>query len=211
MQTMPTRVLLAAAVGCLVAVSAPAAESAREVIDLSDVGTRLAWGVKLTNVGDQVVFRENFIWADTAGVLVGDEARGVVFQGNTFVRANDAWQLAVSPGGGQGVGLRGTIFKENRIVSPPNDATPPAEPTSLTVRQRINGYELQWQANREPDVLGYYVYRNGKRVEPRLKCAYFYVDTTSPPGQSCQYAISAVDTSGNEGPLCPAVEAPQAK
>ena len=54
-------------------------------------------------------------------------------------------------------------------------------------------------------------YRNGKRVEPRLKCAYFYVDTTSPPGEPCQYAISAVDTSGNEGPLCPAVEAPQAR
>jgi len=175
--------------------------------------SRPAWGFALTNTGDGVVIRDNFIWAGTAGVEVDDRTRGSRIEGNTFVKANDRWQENVPAWRAKGDGLQSCVFRDNKVIDPPNDKVPPAAPTGLRVIPRFNAYELHWDANPEPDVLGYYVYRSGKRVEERLKCGRFYVDTAIAPrgAHLHRYAVSAVDLSGNEGPKCPPVSTALAK
>ena len=172
---------------------------------------RPAWGLSLNHVGDQVVVKDNFIWVDTAAVEVDDRARGAVIEGNTFVRANDKWQEKVPAYEAKGEGLKNCTFRENKVVPPPQDKVPLAAPTGLSITRRINGYELHWDANTEPDALGYYVYRDGRRVEDRLKCGRFYVDTSASPKGTFGYAVSAVDLAGNEGPKGAAVSTATAK
>ena len=161
---------------------------------------RYAAGFELTHVGDQVVVKDNWVWAGTAAVVVNDQSRGAVVEGNTFVKADEKWQEAEPAFESKGEGLKQCSIKGNKIVPPPDDKVPPAAPAGLAVTRRFNGYELHWDANKEDDVLGYYVYRDGKRVEDRMKCGRFYVDTSMDPKNTCVYAISAVDLSGNEGP-----------
>ena len=156
--------------------------------------TRPAWGFALQNTGDEVLLKDNYIWSDTAGVYVDNRTKGSRIEGNTFVRPDKKWQLKTGPG------IDRCVFKDNKVVPPPDDKVPPAAPTGLAVTRRFNGFELHWNANQESDVLGYYVYRKGVRVEDRLKCGRFYVDTSADPKGACSYAVSAVDLSGNEGP-----------
>ncbi|HUV40136.1 MAG TPA: hypothetical protein VMY39_11000, partial [Planctomycetota bacterium] len=137
--------------------------------------TRPAWGFSLANTGPNVVIRDNFIWADTAAVEVDDRARGAVIEGNTFVKTGEKWQEKVAAWQNKGDGLATCTFRDNKVIDPPVDKTPPAAPGGLAVTRRFNGFELHWNASAEPDVLGYYVYRDGVRVEDRLKCGTFYV------------------------------------
>jgi hypothetical protein len=94
---------------------------------------------------------------------------------------------------------------------PPADKDAPAAPKGLRTTGRINGWELHWDANAEDDVLGYYVYRDGKKVEDRLKCGRFYVDVEADPRKRYDYAISAVDLAGNESAKGETVSTGQAK
>jgi hypothetical protein len=173
--------------------------------------SRPACGFSLQHVGDQVVIRDNFVWADTAGVEVDDRSKGAIIEGNTFVRGGVRWKETAPSYQSKGEGLQACTFKDNKVVDPPSDKVAPAAPTGLAITPRLNGYELHWDANKEPDALGYYVYRDGKRVEERLKCGRFYVDTSADPKGKYSYAISAVDTSNNEGPKCAAVSTEAAK
>ena len=170
---------------------------------------RPAWGFELTRVeGDGIVIKDNWVWAATSGVNVDEASKGAVIEGNTFVKSGDAWQLA-TPADGEGV--KNCTFKDNKVVAPPADKVAPAAPTGLVITRRFNGYELHWDANKEDDVLGYYVWRDGKRVEDRLKCGRFYVDVAADPKGTYSYEISASDLSGNEGPKSAPVSTATAK
>jgi fibronectin type 3 domain-containing protein len=63
------------------------------------------------------------------------------------------------------------------------------------------GMELQWLRNREPDLLGYYVYRRkfGEGKFSRLNSdpldKTVFLDKDVAPGQEYDYAVSAVDKS----------------
>jgi fibronectin type 3 domain-containing protein len=72
-----------------------------------------------------------------------------------------------------------------------------------------NGIELSWRRNREPDLLGYYVYRR-KPGEKEFKKSNetplekeVYLDTRMELEQDYEYAVTAVDHSPhrNESPL----------
>ena len=167
--------------------------------------SRPALGFMLHNTGGEVIIRNNWIWSGTAGVRIDSRAKGSRIEGNTFVRTGEKWQLK----GGEGVAK--CTFKDNKMVPPPNDKLPPAVPTGLSIIRRFNGFELHWKPNPEDDVLGYYVYRDGKRVEDRLKCARFYVDLAADPKGAFSYTISAVDLAGNEGKRCESVSTETAK
>ena len=162
--------------------------------------SRPASGFSLRNTGGGVLIKGNYIWARTAGVSIDSRARGSRVEDNTFVRSNDTWQLKT------GEGAANCVFKDNRVVAPPGGGVAPAAPKGLAVTPRINGCELHWKANAEDDVLGYYVYRDGKRVEERLKCGRFYVDTAVKAGEKHSYAVSAVSLSGKESARSKAVE-----
>ncbi len=89
----------------------------------------------------------------------------------------------------------------------PRDLTPPARPTGLTVVPGVGRIFLTWNENKERDLAGYYVYRSrrtGKEFErltdkPINRST--YSDEKVKPGVSYSYAITAVDTSGNESPM----------
>ncbi|MGH3359251.1 MAG: sigma-70 family RNA polymerase sigma factor [Nocardioidaceae bacterium] len=79
----------------------------------------------------------------------------------------------------------------------------PATPTNLEARVHGHSVSLTWNANSEPDVEGYEVYRDGAYVttvgEPRFTDAPVFKDTS--------YAVSAVDASGQESDTTDPVEA----
>jgi hypothetical protein len=88
------------------------------------------------------------------------------------------------------------------------DTAPPAAPTGVaTAGVSVSGVHLRWQANSEPDLAGYKIYRatagsSGPwtRIDgPSLTPTNDYLDSALPSGTSqLWYRISAVDISGNE-------------
>ncbi len=89
----------------------------------------------------------------------------------------------------------------------PRKLTPPERPTGLTVVPGVGRIFLTWNENRETDIAGYYVYRTTKsgreyrRLTDKPIDRTTFSDDTVKPGVVYYYAISAVDTSGNESGL----------
>jgi fibronectin type 3 domain-containing protein len=90
----------------------------------------------------------------------------------------------------------------------PIDLIPPAAPIDLVAVPLKDGVELNWRRNREPDLLGYYVYRRNpeekefKRLNESPLTKETYLDNGVVLQQEYEYAVSAVDNSvqRNEGP-----------
>jgi hypothetical protein len=91
----------------------------------------------------------------------------------------------------------------------PTDLIPPGSPQGLVAITLRDGIELNWRKNREPDLLGYYVYRRkpGEREFKRLNEIpsekETYLDTKVELEQNYEYAVTAVDNSvrKNESPF----------
>ncbi len=91
----------------------------------------------------------------------------------------------------------------------PTDLIPPEAPVGLVAIPLKNGIELNWRRNREPDLLGYNVYRRrpGEREFKKLNEAplekELYLDTHVELEQDYEYAVTAVDNSvrKNESPF----------
>jgi hypothetical protein len=85
----------------------------------------------------------------------------------------------------------------------PRDVFPPAPPQGLTALYTVGAVELLWNANLEPDLAGYKVYRReaGKPFQPinkELLPTPIYRDSAIEPQQHYFYEVTAVDRSGNE-------------
>ncbi|MGQ4871095.1 MAG: S8 family serine peptidase [Candidatus Thorarchaeota archaeon] len=80
----------------------------------------------------------------------------------------------------------------------PPDTTPPAKVTGLDA-QPLSQTEIKltWDANTEPDLDHYNVYRDGVKIAETTDTT--YTDTGLTPETTYTYEVSAVDTSGNEG------------
>jgi hypothetical protein len=76
------------------------------------------------------------------------------------------------------------------------DTIPPAKPTNLMATAKPNQVYLEWLANHD-DTTGYFVYRDGVRVNATPVNATSYA-LTEDPSVSHQYTVSAVDAAGNE-------------
>jgi len=91
----------------------------------------------------------------------------------------------------------------------PTDLIPPGAPRGLVAIPVKNGIELNWRRNREPDLLGYYVYRRGlgekefKKLNVTPLEKEVYLDTQVELEQDYEYAVTAVDNSvrKNESPF----------
>jgi hypothetical protein len=87
------------------------------------------------------------------------------------------------------------------IVAIPTDLIPPAPPLGLVAVPLGNGMELSWKKNREPDLLGYYVYRRMpgesefKRLNQSPLTKEVYLDADVRSGQEYEYSVTAVDNS----------------
>ncbi len=85
----------------------------------------------------------------------------------------------------------------------PRDVFPPAVPTGLTAVNAAGAIDLLWNASTAPDLAGYNVYRSVdggpfERVNKRLVPTPIFHDTSVTPDHHYQYAVTAVDLSGNE-------------
>jgi chitodextrinase len=87
----------------------------------------------------------------------------------------------------------------------PADTTPPAVPTGLTAAPGDAQVSLDWDANTEPDLAGYRLYRDSVQVFDGAASA--YLDSTAVNGTTYSYAVSAYDTSGNVSAQSVAVQA----
>lgn len=100
-------------------------------------------------------------------------------------------------------------ISEPAIVTPV-DVFAPAVPEGVTVAPGVNSIELAWARNTEPDLQGYNVYRSvdGGAFEKAgaLVQTPVYSDTRIESGKRYRYAVSAVDTTGNESSRSEPVE-----
>ena len=85
----------------------------------------------------------------------------------------------------------------------PRDIFPPAVPRRLTAIYSVGAVDLLWNANTDADLAGYDVYRRTsdgqfERVNKKLLSTPIFHDTSVVPNQRYQYAVTAVDLSGNE-------------
>jgi len=96
------------------------------------------------------------------------------------------------------------------------DTAPPAAPAGLSASVTSDGkvVQLEWQANTEPDLRGYFVYRAADpsgpwtRLEDTPLTVAGYTDRQLPAGSSrLWYALGAVDVTGNESARSAAVVA----
>jgi fibronectin type 3 domain-containing protein len=83
----------------------------------------------------------------------------------------------------------------------PTDLIPPNAPAGLVVVPLKEGVELNWRKSREPDLLGYYVYRMKAGEEKYRKLnetpltKETYLDKEVELGQEYDYVVTAVDNS----------------
>ncbi len=83
----------------------------------------------------------------------------------------------------------------------PTKLIPPGPPAELAAIALENGIELNWRRIREPDLLGYYVYRRKpgqkefKRLNESPLTKETYFDSDVEIGQEYEYAVTAVDNS----------------
>lgn len=90
----------------------------------------------------------------------------------------------------------------------PTDLIPPVAPIGLVAIPLKDGVELNWRRNREPDLLGYFIYRRrpGEKEWIRLNenplTQETYLDKEVILQQEYEYAVTAVDNSvrRNESP-----------
>lgn len=83
------------------------------------------------------------------------------------------------------------------IVSVKVSRTPPAPPHGLVATLSGGDGHLGWQANIEPDLVGYNVYRDGTKLTVSPATEAFYTDTGLPEGDF-HYTVTAVSRAGLE-------------
>jgi fibronectin type 3 domain-containing protein len=101
-------------------------------------------------------------------------------------------------------------LSEVRSITP-KDVFPPASPANLRATASPSTVELSWDANTEPDLALYRVYRsvNGGAFEriAEVHDIPAYSDKAVEAGKTYHYALTAVDQSGNESPRSAVAEA----
>lgn len=91
----------------------------------------------------------------------------------------------------------------------PEDRFPPAVPAGLRAAASPNSVELSWDANTEPDLAGYRLYRSvpGGRPEKIADLAVpAYSDHNVEHDKTYRYEVSAVDRTGNESSYSAPIE-----
>ena len=98
----------------------------------------------------------------------------------------------------------------SEVTITPEDRFPPAIPAGIRAAEAPGSVELSWDANSEPDLAGYRVYRSAEGV-PRQRIAEVavpaYSDHNIEPGKAYRYEVSSFDGSGNESAPSMPVEA----
>jgi hypothetical protein len=90
---------------------------------------------------------------------------------------------------GEGVATREVVAKDN---------TKPATPTGLVIQLLDNTVFLNWEANTEPDLKGYQLFRSDRPEPIFTGVENGHADRDYVPGRGITYSILAEDVSGNK-------------
>ncbi|MCA0144387.1 fibronectin type III domain-containing protein [Blastococcus sp. LR1] len=91
------------------------------------------------------------------------------------------------------------------VSATPTDLTAPATPTGLTAVRGERQVALTWNANPEPDLASYRVFRNGTEIATVTGTSYTATGLTNDVTYS--FSLVAVDTHGNRSPATAALSA----
>jgi hypothetical protein len=133
-----------------------------------------------------------------------------------WLRIGSAMALLLAIPACGATGMAGVNTAGKPASSPPSGAGPSAPAALVMTRQTQNGVGLSWAAATPGDapIAHYKIYRNGTAYATSTRLSYTdskATNTNSPPGPGSapaftdpnsvySYAVSAVDTAGNEGP-----------
>lgn len=130
---------------------------------------------------------------------------------DTAVQNETTYYYVVRSAGGDRPPWRESA-KSNEVSGTPIDLTPPAPPQGLTAIPALGLVSLSWNANPEPDLLGYLIYR---RQPPSLTWVRLtespvesttFTDRAVRSGATYLYTITAVDRSSRRNESAPSVE-----
>jgi len=130
------------------------------------------------------IIRDSF----ARGILMTHEASNIRFEGNVTV-------------------TRGAILQE----APPSETVAPAQPTGLSLVDGSGRCLLSWDANTEPDLHYYQIYRqlDGVWWQYAITTQTSYDDLWALNGTIHSYYITAVDFEGNESTPTATIAAPE--
>jgi len=132
--------------------------------------------------------------SDSGGLLDPGADRGSVYR-------YTAQRILETDIDGHKLLIRGPLSQP--VVFAMRDTFPPVAPTGLAAIPGPGSNDLSWEANRDADLAGYFVYRrSGGGAETRLTAepvpSPAFRDTTAAQGTEYRYRVTAVDASGNE-------------
>ena len=93
--------------------------------------------------------------------------------------------------------VEGPVSEAREVL--PVDRFAPAQPQGLRAVRAAASVELSWLPNREDDLAGYRVLRDGATLSGLLASA-SYSDASAVADTAYEYAVTAVDRNGNESP-----------
>lgn len=93
------------------------------------------------------------------------------------------------------------------VAVTPEDTFAPVAPEDLRAVRATASVELSWLPNTEEDIEGYRVHRNGEIISPLLTGP-SYSDVSAPTDSALEYAVTAVDSKGNESEPGPKLTVP---
>lgn len=151
-------------------------------------------GIAISKGGPLVTVKNNDIYSRTQAVDIEDTlTEGVVIQDNMLFEFQPNWNAM------SGSRLSYCAISGNQTVTLTAHNTIPNAPSNLQDRQRYNAVELSWTPNTESFVRGYYVYRNGEKLETWIAGGAYFVDLSPlDPSMPSQYYVTAVSFDGKE-------------
>jgi len=132
--------------------------------------------------------------SDSGGLLDTGADRGSVYR----YTAQRVFETEIE---GHKLLIRGPLSQP--VVFAMRDTFPPVAPTGLAAVPGPGSIDLSWEANRDADLAGYFVYRrSGDGPETKLTAepvpSPAFRDVAAAAGPAYRYRVTAVDTSGNE-------------
>jgi hypothetical protein len=118
-------------------------------------------------------------------------------ESNNYKIEDTAGEIATGPSNSSSYALHDAGYQGVQL-----DIVPPSQPPFLNaIPLTANSVELDWgESTDDYEVGGYFIYRNGVRVDQVLSFPRQYVDIGLLPNTTYAYNVSAFDTSGHEGP-----------
>lgn len=164
----------------------PSAPNGLKVINIGDGTASISWNdnTEPDLAGYRIYLNGNLV--NDSLITTNQYTFDELTNGNTYTAQISAVDLA----GNESELSAGVTFT-------PEQDKPPEPPKWLKATPGVEEVILTWTANKEPDLNGYYVYRDGGRISS-IVSGTTYTDTGLTPGTEYSYYVTAADAAGHE-------------